>query len=125
MYGIFSAKWLYIISTVLFETGSAICGGAPTMNALIVGRAIAGLGGAGMYLGCLTLLSLTTSLRQRPNYMAFIGLSMDSHWLLTIMTNTICSVGSRNSAGTCSWGRVLRECEDDSECFTSRGMNID
>lgn len=29
-----------------------------------------------MYLGCITLLSLTTSVRQRPNYMALTGISM-------------------------------------------------
>lgn len=32
--------------------------------------------GAGMYLGCITLLTLTTSVRQRPNYMALTGISM-------------------------------------------------
>jgi MFS family permease len=50
-YGIFNIKWLYIGSIILFEGGSALCGGAPTMNALIAGRVIAGVGGAGMYLG--------------------------------------------------------------------------
>ena len=49
VYGQLNAKWLYITTTTLFEVGSAICGGANTMNTLIVGRAIAGLGGAGMY----------------------------------------------------------------------------
>ena len=44
LYGIFSAKWLYIGSIVLFEAGSALCGAAPSMNVMIVGRAIAGLG---------------------------------------------------------------------------------
>lgn len=44
LYGIFSVKWLYIGSIVIFEAGSALCGGAPTMNAMIVGRAIAGFG---------------------------------------------------------------------------------
>lgn len=29
-----------------------------------------------MYLGCLTLLSLTTSVRQRPVYLALTGISM-------------------------------------------------
>lgn len=75
MYGMFSAKWTYITAIVLFEIGSAICGAAPTMNTIIVGRVIAGLGGAGMHVGCLTLLSATTSLRERPNYMAFIGIT--------------------------------------------------
>ncbi|KAJ5114005.1 hypothetical protein N7456_002539 [Penicillium angulare] len=74
-YGIFSAKYLYLISIVLFEGGSALCGGANTMNAFIIGRAIAGLGGAGMYLGCLTLLTLTTSMHQRPTYMALTGIT--------------------------------------------------
>ena len=44
LYGIYSAKWLYLSSVVLFEAGSALCGAAPSMNAFIVGRAIAGLG---------------------------------------------------------------------------------
>ena len=49
IYGQFNAKWLYIFCTSLFEIGSAVCASAPTMNALIGGRALAGLGGAGMY----------------------------------------------------------------------------
>ena len=40
-----------LFRSILFEVGSAICGAAPTMDALIVGRVLAGIGGAGMYLG--------------------------------------------------------------------------
>lgn len=47
-----------IASIVLFEAGSALCGAAPTMNAIIVGRVLAGVGGAGMYLGYVHTLSL-------------------------------------------------------------------
>ena len=50
-YAVFEIKWLIIGSVVTFEVGSAICGAAPTMNAMIFGRVIAGIGGAGMYLG--------------------------------------------------------------------------
>jgi MFS family permease len=50
-YGLFERKSLIISSFILFEIGSAICGAAPTMNAIIIGRVIAGVGGAGMYLG--------------------------------------------------------------------------
>ena len=53
MYGQFNAKWLYITCIILFEVGSAICGAAPNIDALIVGRAICGLGGTGMYTGVL------------------------------------------------------------------------
>ncbi|KAI9776506.1 MAG: hypothetical protein M1839_009540 [Geoglossum umbratile] len=62
LYGLFNAKWLYICSVVLFEASSALCGGAPNMSAMIVGRVFAGAGGIGMYLGVLTLLSVNTGL---------------------------------------------------------------
>jgi MFS family permease len=50
-YALFEIKYLMIGSIFIFEVGSALCGAAPTMNAMIVGRVIAGMGGAGMYLG--------------------------------------------------------------------------
>ena len=50
-YALFEIKYLLIGSVVLFEIGSTVCGAAPTMNTMIVGRVIAGAGGAGMYLG--------------------------------------------------------------------------
>lgn len=40
-YGLFNAKWVYILSVLLFEAGCALCGAAPTMNAMIVGRVLA------------------------------------------------------------------------------------
>lgn len=50
-YVLFDVKPLILLSIVIFEAGSALCGGAPSTDALIVGRVIAGIGGAGMYLG--------------------------------------------------------------------------
>ncbi|CAG8890494.1 unnamed protein product [Penicillium egyptiacum] len=50
-YGLWDIKWLWVLSIIIFQIGSAICGAAPNMNALIIGRVIAGTGGAGMYLG--------------------------------------------------------------------------
>ena len=38
-------------AVLTFEAGSALCGAASSMNVMIVGRIIAGMGGAGMYLG--------------------------------------------------------------------------
>jgi MFS family permease len=62
---IFPAKWFYIFMVVLFEAGSALCGGAPNMNALIVGRVIAGIGAVGIYTGALFLISVNTSEEER------------------------------------------------------------
>lgn len=50
-YALFEIKYLMIGSFIAFEAGSALCGAAPNMNAMIFGRVIAGIGGAGMYLG--------------------------------------------------------------------------
>ena len=73
MLGQFNPKWLYIICLATFEVGSAVCGAASSMNAIIIGRAVAGLGGAGMYLGVVMLLSIFTTLTERPAYFGMLG----------------------------------------------------
>ena len=55
LYDLYNIKWLMNASIFIFEVGSAVCGAAPNMNALIVGRVIAGLGGCGMYIGYVDL----------------------------------------------------------------------
>lgn len=54
IFGQFNAKWTYIFCVFLFELGSAVCGAAPSMDALIIGRAICGVGGSGMYVGVMS-----------------------------------------------------------------------
>jgi MFS family permease len=73
MYGIFDIKWLYFGYVVCFEVGSAISGAAPTMDSLIVGRMIAGIGGCGIYVGSLTFFSVVTTPKERPLYIALIA----------------------------------------------------
>ena len=51
LYTKIEVKWLYIGSIIAFEVGSAICGAAPNMKAMAVGRVVAGIGGSGVYLG--------------------------------------------------------------------------
>jgi MFS family permease len=55
--GLFNIKILYIVSLLIFEVGSATCGAAPNMNAMICGRIIAGMGGAGIYIGYIPSIS--------------------------------------------------------------------
>ncbi|CAM1505800.1 Fc.00g114370.m01.CDS01 [Cosmosporella sp. VM-42] len=56
-----------------FMGASALCGGALNINGFIVGRAIVGVGGCGMYMGLLTLLSVTTTNNERPKYLSLTG----------------------------------------------------
>ena len=51
LFGQFEIKWLLTGFFLLFEIGSALCGAAPTSDVLIIGRVLAGMGGAGMYIG--------------------------------------------------------------------------
>ncbi|KAI9654953.1 MAG: hypothetical protein M1821_005706 [Bathelium mastoideum] len=73
LYGKYNAKWLYIISVVLFLASSALCGGAPNMRAMIVGRVFLGMAGNGIYFGIMTLLSVNTSDKERPAYLSLVG----------------------------------------------------
>lgn len=49
IYRFYSVKWVYMGSVALFEVGSAICGAAGSSAVFIAGRAIAGVGAAGMH----------------------------------------------------------------------------
>lgn len=72
-YGIFNVKWLFLVNIALFEIGSVVCGAAPNMRALIIGRVVAGVGGCGMYSGGLSYIAALTSLSERPMYTAGIA----------------------------------------------------
>ena len=58
----------------LFELGSLLCGVAPTSMTLIVGRAIAGLGCAGILAGSFVVVATAVPLHCRPIFMAVVGL---------------------------------------------------
>lgn len=99
IYGQFNAKWTYILCVTLFELGSAVCGAAPTMNALIVGRAICGVGGSGMYVGVMTLLAATTTIHERPMYVGSTGLT----WGLGTVLGPIIGGAFSDSSATWRW----------------------
>ncbi|KAH8886515.1 MFS general substrate transporter [Thozetella sp. PMI_491] len=73
LYRYFNIKWLYIGSITFFEIGSVLCGAAPNMDALIVGRVLAGAGGTGLYLGCLNYFSTLAAAEERGLYISLIG----------------------------------------------------
>lgn len=73
VYAFYNPKWVYLGSLVVFEIGSAICGAAPNSNALIVGRAIAGLGNAGLFQGAVIIIIYIVPLHKRPQYMGLLG----------------------------------------------------
>lgn len=53
-----SVKRTFLLAIGIFELGSLLCGIARNSVTLIVGRAIAGLGGAGIFSGCLIVIAV-------------------------------------------------------------------
>ncbi|KAJ5736908.1 DNA repair protein RAD50 [Penicillium malachiteum] len=99
-FGKFNIKWLFISCLFIFEVGSAVCGAAPTMDALIVGRVIAGVGGCGVYVGGLTFVALLTTDHERPLYLAGIYCI----WGIGCVLGPIIGGAFAQSSATWRWG---------------------
>ncbi|KAF9434551.1 hypothetical protein BGZ76_007811 [Entomortierella beljakovae] len=70
---IFGRKNTMLVAIFFFLVGSLICGAAPTIIILIVGRGIAGLGAGGMISMTMIIISDVVSLRDRGKYQGIIG----------------------------------------------------
>ncbi|KAL8935279.1 MAG: hypothetical protein Q9211_004782 [Gyalolechia sp. 1 TL-2023] len=109
LYGLFNTKTLYIGSVTLFMVGSVICGAAPNIDAFIVGRVIAGAGGNGMYLGVMTLLSVTTTDKERPVYLSLVTNRGLIFGIGTVIGPVIGGAFAESDA-TWRWGFYLNLC---------------
>ncbi|KIY01331.1 uncharacterized protein Z520_02883 [Fonsecaea multimorphosa CBS 102226] len=73
LYANFSLKWTFFVFVGIFLLGSLLCGAAASSNMFILGRAVAGTGGAGIFSGCLSILAIVTPLSKRAVYTAAIS----------------------------------------------------
>lgn len=69
----FAIKWWFLVAMFLFELGSLISGVANSPTTLIIGRAIAGVGGAGLAVGVYTILAFAAPPDKRPQLLGFTG----------------------------------------------------
>ncbi|XRM38534.1 hypothetical protein ABZX51_001939 [Aspergillus tubingensis] len=72
VFQLFDAKATYLSVAVLFEAGSVLCAASPSSTAFIVGRAITGVGAAGLYQGALSIVGLSVPLEKRPMYLGIV-----------------------------------------------------
>ncbi|KAJ3496470.1 hypothetical protein NLG97_g2641 [Lecanicillium saksenae] len=75
IYKYFPLKTSFLIAIFIFELGSTICGAAPNAEALITGRAIAGLGAAGLGAGAYTIIAFSAPPKKRPAFTGILGAS--------------------------------------------------
>lgn len=68
IYRFYDLRWTFLICIVIFAVGSTICGAAPSSTVFIVGRAIAGVGAAGISTGSMMTIIPLVPLHKRPMY---------------------------------------------------------
>lgn len=87
-YTLLSTKWTFTAAIVIFEIGSAICGAAPSSLALIIGRAVQGLGGSGIFGGSLIIIAEVVPLSKRALFNGMIG---GVFGIASVMMTSVCS----------------------------------
>ncbi|KAJ3563338.1 hypothetical protein NPX13_g8236 [Xylaria arbuscula] len=73
VYKFYEIKKTFLITVALFEIGSVICGAAPSSIVFIIGRAIAGVGGAGVFSGVTIIMITMVPLHKRPMFQGLFG----------------------------------------------------
>ncbi|KAI1084278.1 major facilitator superfamily transporter [Whalleya microplaca] len=71
-YTFYPPKWVFLSLVLLFLVGSAVGAGAHNSTTVIVGRAIQGIGCAGVFSGSMILLVDNVPLRRRPMFMGIL-----------------------------------------------------
>ena len=72
-YTLFSVKRVFLLANAISIAGSLLCGTATTSTMLVVGRAVAGLGSAGLLAGCFVIPVQSIPLRRRPMFFGGMG----------------------------------------------------
>ncbi len=72
-YKYFPIKITFMLSVFFFEIGSLICAVSNNSTTLIVGRAIQGMGGAGIASGSYTIIAFSAPPKQRPAFTGVMG----------------------------------------------------
>lgn len=73
VYKQYSPKWIFLGEIIIFEIGSAMSGAAPNSTIFIIGRAISGLGSAGIMSGLMIIMFMTVPLQKRPLFQGLFG----------------------------------------------------
>ncbi|KAK1981089.1 major facilitator superfamily transporter [Colletotrichum cereale] len=74
IYKFYDLRVSFLSSILIFELGSLICGVAPSSPVLIVGRAVAGVGSAGIFTGAMMVMIPMIPLHKRPMFQGIFGM---------------------------------------------------
>lgn len=113
----FNLTWSYLISLFIFELGSLICAVVPSRTALIIGRAIASIGRAGLGLYRALWYYRLSGKSRTERQSAFMGV-MGATYALT-------SFVGRLLGGASTENVIWRRCFYFNLPISERGRNID
>jgi MFS transporter, DHA2 family, glioxin efflux transporter len=74
-YRYFPLKRVYLCAVGIFELGNLICALAPNSPAVIIGRIIAGAGGAGIMSGVFIIIAFTAKPKYKAAYFGVLGVT--------------------------------------------------
>ncbi|CAO1612865.1 unnamed protein product [Parajaminaea phylloscopi] len=70
VYASFDGKWTFIACLVVFEVGSALCAAANSLGVFLAGRALAGIGGGGIFVGVWTTIGYLVSAERQATWIS-------------------------------------------------------
>ncbi|KAJ0304933.1 hypothetical protein COL516b_005716 [Colletotrichum fioriniae] len=73
LYAELRVTWVFLAALFFFELGTIVCAAAPNSIALIIGRAISGIGCAGLLSGTFIIIAQSFPVHKRPIYTGMIG----------------------------------------------------
>ncbi|GKZ36596.1 hypothetical protein AbraIFM66950_007749 [Aspergillus brasiliensis] len=99
-------KLVFLAALLIFEVGSAVIGSASSIEAVIVGRALAGSGGSGIYVGTISMITGMTTAKEQNQYLNIVGMA----WSLGTILGPIIGSAFADSSATWRWAFYINIC---------------
>lgn len=101
-----NGKYVFLAALLIFEVGSAVIGSAQSIGAVIVGRALAGSGGSGIYVGTISMITGMTTAKEQNQYLNIVGMA----WSLGTILGPIIGSAFADSPATWRWAFYINIC---------------
>ncbi|PLB53136.1 MFS general substrate transporter [Aspergillus steynii IBT 23096] len=99
-------KLVFLAALLVFELGSAVIGSASFIGAVVAGRALAGSGGSGIYVGTISMITGMTTAKEQNQYLNIVGMA----WSLGTILGPVIGSAFADSPATWRWAFYINIC---------------
>ncbi|PWY78777.1 efflux pump antibiotic resistance protein [Aspergillus eucalypticola CBS 122712] len=99
-------KLVFLAALIIFEVGSAVIGSASSIGAVVAGRALAGSGGSGIYVGTISMITGMTTAKEQNQYLNIV----DMAWSLGTILGPVIGSAFADSPATWRWAFYINIC---------------